>query len=145
MLHEIWLVIECDGEIMPTNIITKFDTLSLMLIHWKIQVTERTRLILDNSRAITPKCLTGFGWLSNLAKIFCQQTFSQSLMIIQWKLFIKLLSWQMLWTPLAAAPVPILCFFKRAYKRENQSYPILWKFRFTRLHKRTDLTGIRRF
>ena len=93
---------------MPTNIITKFDTLSLMLIHWKIQVTERTRLILVNSRAITPKCLTGSGWLSNLAKIFCQKTFSQSLMIIQWKLFIKLLSWQMLWTPLAAVPVPII-------------------------------------
>jgi len=38
----------------------------------------------------------GSGWLLNLAEIFCQHTFSQSLMIIQWKL-LKLLSGQMLW------------------------------------------------
>ena len=41
----------------------------------------------------TAKCFMGSGWLSNLAEIFCQQTCSQSLMIIQWKLF-KLLSGQ---------------------------------------------------
>jgi len=35
VLNDIWLVIECGGEIMPTNIITKFDTPSLMMIHWK--------------------------------------------------------------------------------------------------------------
>jgi len=38
---------------------------------------------LANSRAITPKCFIGSGWLLNLAEVFCQQTFSQSLMIIQ--------------------------------------------------------------
>jgi len=67
---------------LPTNIFTKFDDDPLK----NIQVTERTRFILANlaySRAITPKCLIGSGWLSNLAKIFCQQIFSQSLMIIQ--------------------------------------------------------------
>jgi len=26
VLYEIWLVIECGGEIMPTHIIIKFDT-----------------------------------------------------------------------------------------------------------------------
>ena len=51
-----------------------------------IQVTEWTRFILANlatSRAITPKCFMGFGWLSNLAEIFRQPTFSQSAMIKQ--------------------------------------------------------------
>ena len=57
--------------------------------------------ILANSRAITPKCFMGSGWLSNLVEIFCQQTFSQSLMIIQWNF--KLLSGQMRWTPPPAA------------------------------------------
>ena len=75
---------------------------------------------LANSRAITPMCLMGSGWLSNLAEIVCQQTFSQSLMIIQWKLF-KLLSGQMLWLPPANRR---MCshnsssFFKRAYKKQ---------------------------
>ena len=57
-------------------------------------VTEQSQFILANlanSWAITSKCLIGSSWLSNLAEIFCQQTFSQSVMIIQWKLF-KLLS-----------------------------------------------------
>ena len=58
---------------MLTNNVTKFDD-----DPWKnIQVTEQTRFILAilvNSRAITPKCLMGSGWLSNLAEIFCQQT-----------------------------------------------------------------------
>ena len=35
VLYDIWLVIECSGEIMPTNIITKFDTPSLMMIQLK--------------------------------------------------------------------------------------------------------------
>ena len=83
-------------EIMPTNNVTKFDDNPLK----NIQVTERTRFILANSRAITPKHLMGSGWLSNLAEIFCQQTFSQSLMIIQWKLW-KFLSGQMLWTEIS--------------------------------------------
>ena len=88
-----------------------------------IQVTERTRFILailDNSMAITPKCFMGSGWLSNLAEIFCQQTFSQSLMIIQWKLF-KLLSGQMLWLPPANRRMcshNTSSFFKRAYKKQ---------------------------
>ena len=64
---------------MPINNIIKFNDDPLK----NIQVTERTRFILANSRAITPKYLMGSGWLSNLAEIFCQQTFSQSLMIIQ--------------------------------------------------------------
>ena len=70
---------------MPTNNITKFNDDPLN----NIQVTERTSFFLANlanSRAITPKCFIGSGWLSNLAGIFCQQTFSQSLMIIQLKL-----------------------------------------------------------
>ena len=57
-------------------------------------VTEQSQFILANlanSMAITSKCFIGSSWLSNLAEIFCQQTFSQSVMIIQWKLF-KLLS-----------------------------------------------------
>ena len=79
------------GEIMPTNNVTKFILANLA-----------------NSRAITPKCFMGSGWLSKLAEIFCQQTFSQCLMIIQWKLF-KLLSGQMLWTtPLPASCVPVI-------------------------------------
>jgi len=67
---------------MPTNNVIKFDDDPLKYI----QVTERTRFILEilaNSRVITPKCFMGSGWLSNLVEIFCQQTFSQSLMIIQ--------------------------------------------------------------
>jgi len=77
---------------MPTNNVTNFDDDPLK----NIQITEQTRFILtnfDNSRAITARCFMGSGWLSNLAEIFCQQTFSESLMIIQWKLF-KLLSGQ---------------------------------------------------
>ena len=99
---------------MPTNNITKFDDDPLK----NIQVTEWTRFILAilaNSRAITPKCFMGFGWLSNLAEIFCQHTFSQSFMIIQWKL-LKLLSGQMLWTPPACptdARVPIIQTYKK--------------------------------
>ena len=76
------LVIKLGRDILPPNIFTKFDDDPLI----NIQVTERLRFILTNlanSRAITPKCLIGSGWLSNLAEIFCQQTFSQSLMIIQ--------------------------------------------------------------
>jgi len=56
---------------MPNNNVTKFDDDPLK----NIQVTERTRFILAilaNSRAITPKCFMGSGWLSNLAEIFCQ-------------------------------------------------------------------------
>ena len=67
VLHGIWLVIKLGQEIMPTNNITKFNN---------IQVTERTRFILTNltnSRAITPKRFKR--WLSNLAEVFCQQTF----------------------------------------------------------------------
>ena len=78
----IWLVIELGQEILPTNNVTKFDDGPLK----NIQVTERTRFImanLANSRAITPKFFNGSGWLLKLAGIFCQQTFSQSLMIIQ--------------------------------------------------------------
>ena len=33
VIHEIWLVIECGEKIMPINIITKFDTPSLMMIY----------------------------------------------------------------------------------------------------------------
>ena len=54
---------------MPTNNVTKFDDDPLK----NTQVTERTLLILAilaNSRAITPKCFMGSGWLSNLAEIF---------------------------------------------------------------------------
>jgi len=68
---------------MPTNNVTTFDDDPLN----NIQVTERTMFILANlanSRAITLKCFMGSGWLSNLAEIFCQQTFSQSLMIIHY-------------------------------------------------------------
>jgi len=67
---------------MVTNNVTKFDDDPLK----NIQVTEQTRLILAflaNSRAITPKCFKGSGWLLNMAKKLSQQTFSQSLMIIQ--------------------------------------------------------------
>jgi len=67
---------------MPTNNVTEFDDDPLN----NIQVTERTRFILANlanSRAMTPTCFMGSGWVSNLAEIFCQQIFSQSLMIIQ--------------------------------------------------------------
>ena len=97
LLHGIWLVIRLGQEIMLTNNVTKFDDDPLK----NIEVKERTRFILAilaNSRAITPKCFMGSGWLSNLAEIFCQQTFLQSLMIIQWKI-LKLLSGQILWTP----------------------------------------------
>ena len=55
-----------------------------------IWVAERTRLILailDNSRARTAKCFKWSGWLLNSAKRLCQQTMSQSLMMIHWKLF----------------------------------------------------------
>jgi len=101
LFQGIWLVIELGQEIMSTNNVIMFDD-----DQWKnIHVTEQTRFIsakLANSRAITPKCFMGSVWLSNLAEIFCQQTFSQSLMIIQWKQ-LKLLSRQMF-------------FFKRAYK-----------------------------
>jgi len=87
---------------MPTNNVTKFDDDPLK----NVQAKDRTRFILANlanSRAITPKFFMGSGWLSNLAEIFCQQTFSQSLMIIESKLHVfKLLSEQMLWTPPAA-------------------------------------------
>ena len=88
MFHEIWLVIECGGEIMPTNNVTKFDDDPSK----NIQVTERTRftlVILANSRTITPKSFIGSGWLSNLAEIFCQQTFSQSIHARQHKLMSK--------------------------------------------------------
>ena len=50
---------------MLTINVTKFDDDPLK----NIQITERTRLILailDNSRAITPKCFIGSGCLSNL-------------------------------------------------------------------------------
>jgi len=59
---------------MLTNNGTKFDDDPLK----NIEVTEQTRFILAilaNSRAITPKCLTGSGWLSNLAEIICQKHF----------------------------------------------------------------------
>jgi len=82
LFQGIWLVIELGQEIMSTNNVIMFDD-----DQWKnIHVTKQTRFIsakLANSRAITPKCFMGSGWLSNLAEIFCQQTFSQSLMIIQ--------------------------------------------------------------
>jgi len=61
-----------------SNIVTKFDDDPLK----NIQVREQTRLILANSRAITPMSFKGSDWLSNLAEIFCHQTFSQSLMMI---------------------------------------------------------------
>ena len=70
MLDGIWLVIRLGQEIMQTNNVIQFDDDPLK----NIQVTKRTRFILAilaNSRAITPKCLMGSGWLSNLAKIFC--------------------------------------------------------------------------
>ena len=35
--------------------------------------------ILNKSRAITHKCLEGFGWLSNLTEILCQRTLLPSL------------------------------------------------------------------
>ena len=81
MLHGISLVIRLGQEIMPTNNVTKFDYDPLT----NIQVTEQTRLILAslvNSSAITPKSFKGSGWLLNLAKRLCQQTMSQSLMMI---------------------------------------------------------------
>ena len=84
----IWLVIELGQEILPTNNVTKFDDGPLK----NIQVTERTRFILAilaNSRAITPKCLMGCGLLLNLAERLCQQTISQSLMMIHWLYKIK--------------------------------------------------------
>ena len=115
LLHGIWLVIRLGQEIMLTNNVTKFDDDPLK----NIEVKERTRFILAilaNSRAITPKCLMGSGWLSNLAEIFCQQTFSESLMIIQWKI-LKLLSGQILWPP----PTLRMCSHNtsrtRAYKK----------------------------
>jgi len=69
VLHGIGLVIELCQEIMPTNNITKLDDDPLK----NIQDTEQTRFILANlanSRAITPKCFMGSGWLSNLVEIF---------------------------------------------------------------------------
>ena len=68
--------------IMLTNNVTKFDDDPLKTI----QGTDRIRFmlaILANSRTITPKGFMGSGMLSNLAEIFSQQTFSQTLMIIQ--------------------------------------------------------------
>ena len=41
MFHEIWLVIECGGEIMSTNIITKFD-----------DYTMKTILIIERTNAL---------------------------------------------------------------------------------------------
>ena len=99
-----------------SNSVTQFDDDPLITN----QITKQTRLILANlaySRVITPKSFIWSGWLSNLAEIFCQQTFLQSLIIIQWKLF-KLLSGQMRWTPPATRRT---CshntsrVFKRAY------------------------------
>ena len=55
-----------------------------------MQGTERTHFywaILVNLRAITPKSFKGSGWLSNLAEIYSQQTFSQSWMMIHRKIF----------------------------------------------------------
>jgi len=63
---------------MLTNNVTKFDDDPLK----NSQVTEQKRLILANSRAITPKSFNESGWLLNLAKRLCQQTMSQSLMMI---------------------------------------------------------------
>ena len=54
-----------------------------------------------NSRAITPKSFKGSGWLLNSAKRLCQQTMSQSLMMIHWKIF-KLQSWQGLFLAILA-------------------------------------------
>jgi len=74
VFNGIWLVIKLGQENMPTNNITEFDDDPLN----SIQVKERTRFILANlanSRAITPKCFMGSGWLSNLAEIFCHQTY----------------------------------------------------------------------
>ena len=108
----IYTVIRCTLTTHITHTHQTYSTSILSLNHNK-------SVHLANSRAITPKCLMGSGWLLNLAKIFCQQTFSQSLMIIQWKL-LKLLSAQMLWT----RPARRTCshnmsrFFQRAYENE---------------------------
>jgi len=67
-------VIELGQEIMPTNNITKFDDDPLK----NIQVIERTRFILANlanSRAITPKCFMGSGWLSTWPRYFANEHF----------------------------------------------------------------------
>jgi len=69
----IWLVIELDRDISPTNTFVKFGG------NWmrNVQVRERTKLklpILTNSGAITLEFLERFGWLSNLTEIFHQQT-----------------------------------------------------------------------
>ena len=74
LFRSIWLVIKLGQEIMLTNNVTKFDDDPLK----NIQVTEQTRFIfgnLANSRAITPKCFMGSGWLLNLAEILCQHKF----------------------------------------------------------------------
>jgi len=63
VLNGIWLVIELGQEIMPTNNVTKFDDDPMK----NIWVSEQTWFILANlanSRAITPKCLMGSGWLT---------------------------------------------------------------------------------
>ena len=49
---------------MQTNNVTKFDDDPLK----NIQVTEQTRLILANSRAITPKCFMGSGVVIELGR-----------------------------------------------------------------------------
>ena len=55
----------------------------------------------------------GSGWLSNLVEIFCQQTFSQSLMITQW----KLLSYWALDAARRTCSHNTSLFFKPAYKK----------------------------
>jgi len=63
---------------MPTNNITKIDNDPFKII----QITERTRFILANSRAITP-VLYGIWLVIELGRNILPTNFSQSLMIIQ--------------------------------------------------------------
>ena len=106
---------------------------------WSIEKCSSYRadtVILANlaySRAITYKCFMASGWLSYFAEIFCQQTFSRSVMIIQMKL-LKLLSGQMLWTPPVArhtcSHYTSRFFLKRAYTNlSNNKWTTNWVYK----------------
>ena len=97
---------------------TQFDDHSLK----NIKVIERTQFILailDISRTITLKCFMTSGWLLDLAELFCQPTFSQSLMIIQWKVL-------KLWPPPTAECVPIIPPVLLNGRIKKESYHSLW-------------------
>ena len=87
--HAIWLI-KLSLHFVPTNIFIKFgenwiktvwvraETKVCKVLMKKIEDPEinTKSIFLRISRAIAPKCLVGFSWLSNLASILCQQTFS---------------------------------------------------------------------